>query len=127
MALSPEDKAELQALIGAAVTAAIEGPAVRAVIIDAVGGLVQGLQRHLDQQILELQADVDLAVDKLDSFEIDVKVELKDIKTHVTKLSRERFRDVRREELSRERELSALTEIEALKFRVSKLEKGPTT
>jgi hypothetical protein len=101
--MTPEDKAEFQAMM-----------------LETMGGLVQGLQRHLDQQILELQADVDVALDKLDSLAIDVK----DTRVQVTKLSRERFRDVRRDELSRERELSNLTEIEALKFRVSKLEKG---
>ena len=81
MALSPEDKAELQALIAAGVTAAMEGPALRAVILEAMGGIVQGLQRHLDGQILELQADVDTALDKLDSIEIDVK----DTRTQVEK------------------------------------------
>jgi hypothetical protein len=40
--MSPDDKTELQALI-----------------LEAVTSAVGGLQSHLDQQILELQADVE--------------------------------------------------------------------
>lgn len=77
MALSPEDKTELQAMI-----------------LATVGGLVQALQQHLDQQILELQADVETALEKLDSIELDVK----DTRLQLAKVSREQIKDRRRDE-----------------------------
>lgn len=58
---------------------------LRAMLVETVGGAIDGMQRHLDDQILELQADVDSALEKLDSIEID----LRDVKLHVAKLSPE--------------------------------------
>lgn len=100
MAFSPEEKSEMQAMI-----------------LDTVGALVKALQGHLDDQHLERQADVDLIFDKLDRMDMDVKA----TRVQVSKLSRERFKEVRQHETIRERQLSALTEIEKLKFSVGKL------
>jgi len=67
---------------------------LRAIIFEAVTAAVEGLQRHLDEQVLELQADVDSALEKLDAIEIDVK----DVRVHVAKLSREQIKDHRRDQ-----------------------------
>lgn len=70
------------------------GEAVRAAIVDAIGEAIGGLQRHLDEQLLEMQADVDTLLERFDGVEID----LREIKTHVAKLSREQIKDHRRDE-----------------------------
>ena len=83
---------------------------LRELIFDAVTAAVGSLQKHLSDQILELQADVDTALGKLDSIELDVK----DTRLQVAKLSREQMKDHRRDEsVSKrlgevERRLSAL-------------------
>lgn len=72
---------------------------LRAAVFDAVTEAIAGLQRHIDEQILELQADIDLALDKLDSIEID----LKDTRVQVAKISRELIKDRRRDETTAKR------------------------
>lgn len=67
---------------------------LRAVVLSVVSEVVAGLQRHLDQQILELQVDVEAALEKLDSIEIDVK----DTRVQLAKLGREQIKDRRRDE-----------------------------
>lgn len=96
MAFSPEDRSEIESIL-----------------LATVGGLVQGLQRHLDEQIIELQADVDTALEKLDSLGIDVK----ETRLHVAKLSREQVKERRRDETVSKR----LADIER---RLTSIEKG---
>jgi len=97
------------------VTVTTDQDALRALVFEAVTAAVGSLQRHLDEQILELQADVDSALDTLASIEIDVK----DTRVQMAKLSREQIKDHRRDESISKR----LGEVER---RLSAIEKGAT-
>ena len=101
-------------------------PVTRDVIVEVIGAATaalerqlgerfDGLRRHLDEKLLEIGADLDLALDRLDRFETS----LGETKALVTKISRERFRDVRREQAATDR-------IEAIERRLAALEKGTT-
>lgn len=98
---------------------------MRAVITEAVGAAFKSMQSQVSEQLLELQADVTLALDKLDGLEVDVRdmriqvdqldgkvtglaIDMKDTRTQVAKLSREFMKDKLRDEATAKR----LTEIE---------------
>lgn len=104
MALSPDDKTELQSMILEAVT-------------QITTGVTTNLERYLRDRLVEMQADVDDALDKLTSLDID----LKDVRTSVAYLRRERIKDGRRSEAEEQRAVSTTAEIEALKFQIGKL------
>ena len=69
---------------------------LRTLIADVVGAEFAAQTKHIDERLAEqqrtlgeVQVDVALALDKLDSIEIDVK----DVKTHAAKVTREHIRD----------------------------------
>lgn len=104
MALSSEDKTELQAMVLEAVT-------------QITTGVTTHLERYLRDRLIEMQADVDDALDKLTTLDID----LKDVRTSVAYLRRERIKDGRRTEAEEQRIVATTGEIETPKFRIGKL------
>lgn len=66
---------------------------LRGLVFEVVSELVAGLQKHLDEQILELQADLDTALDKLDAIGIDTR----NVQRQEAKIGREWMKSQRRE------------------------------
>lgn len=95
--------------------------ATQQVALDAVTKIVSGvtlsLERQLRGQLVEMQADLDLALDKLDCLEHDVR----ENRTLSTQIRREMMKDVRRTEAEQKRAIATTTEVEALKYRIGEL------
>ena len=66
---------------------------LRAIIFEEVSKVVEGLQKHLDEQILEIQVDVDEALEKLDALAVDVR----EAKQQAARVTRAWMRAERRE------------------------------
>lgn len=88
----------------------VDTDALRALIVEALAAAVEPLQAD----IREIQADVALALDKLDAIEVD----LRDVKAHNAKTSRESMRE-RTGRQGIERRLSAVER------RIEALERNP--
>ena len=86
-------------------------------VMPIVSGVTLGLERYLHGQLVDMQADLDQLIDKLDSLEHDVK----ETRTLVTQTRRDLIKDVRRADAEQQRGVSNATEIEALKYQISKL------
>lgn len=87
---------------------------MRAVIVEAVGAAFQTLEKRLGERLEDLAVDLEALGARFDYFES----ELREIKHHVAKLSREDIRDRRR--------IQSLTErVEALERRLAETGKTP--
>lgn len=83
---------------------------LRAMMLEVIGASARAIETFIRDQLLELQADVSLCLDRFDAVEVDIRdvkkdlerlaeksaglvVDMRDVKTHVVKMSREHIRD----------------------------------
>lgn len=119
--MTDDDKTELRAMLE---------PMVLDAVSRITSGVTLGIERYLRGQLVDMQGDLDAALDKL----VSLDREIGEVKVISTQIRREQMKDVRRAEADHERAINADTEIAALKFRIGKLterldtlEKGTST
>jgi hypothetical protein len=83
---------------------------LRAMMVEVIGASAKAIEKSLRDQLLELQADVALCLDRFDTLEVDMRdakkelerladktaglvVDMRDVKAHTAKMSREHIKD----------------------------------
>lgn len=69
---------------------------IRALIVEAIGSAFETLEKRLGERLDELAIDIEAVNQRLDYFSVELRTDMKEVKHHLAKLSREDIRDRRR-------------------------------
>lgn len=69
---------------------------LRALIVDVVGAGFRALEKQLHEKFESLALDVEDVAQRFDRLEVDLRSDMREIKLHLARLSREDLRDRRR-------------------------------